>query len=347
MILYKYILKLLDFTIFYIINRYSIVSKIALIWQENKKYKRYFRQNNIKLPFTKEEKLFICSFYTKKKSAYKYFSLVTPETVIYKWKKAIKTYWTHGKVVKSKGRPSISNKIKSLIKNIKSDNYLWGCRRIRDELLKLDIDISRETIRKVIQDYRKSGDIKPNYSWRKFLKTHWDSLFACDFFTIDIFGFKRLYVLFILELKTRTIVHWNMTNNPTIRFLRHQMNHFEELYPNSYLIHDNSGELRYFPYDEYDITGVSITPHSPNMNAFAERFIRSIRTECLDWFIIFREKQLRSIIREYMFYYNNYRPHQGINSIPNGKDPPIYKSGRIKKQSVLFGLHNHYYREAS
>ncbi len=82
------------------------------------------------------------------------------------------------------------------------------------------------------------------------------------------------------------------------------------------------------------------------MNAYAERFIRSIRKECLDWFIIFSEKQLRNIIKQYMEYYNNYRPHQGIKSIPDGRSPP-QKSGIIKKKPLLFGLHHHYYRDAS
>ncbi|QEN04225.1 hypothetical protein EW093_05730 [Thiospirochaeta perfilievii] len=152
---------------------------------------------------------------------------------------------------------------------MKIDNYLWGCLRIRDELIKLNIDISRETIRKIISDFRKQNIIKPNYSWSTFLKSH-----------------------------------WNITTNPTIKFLRPQISLFEENFPNSYLIHDNSGELKYFPYKDYNI-------------------------------------------KEYIHYYNNYRPHQGINGIPNGKYPPENNKGNIKKQSLLFGLNNHHYREAS
>ena len=128
------------------------------------------------------------------------------------------------------------------------------------------------------------------------------------------------------------------------------------MYPKSYLIHDNSGELKYFPYDEYDINGVATTPYSPNLNAYAERFIRSVRQECLDWFVIFSERQLRNILKSYMEYYNfvvlvrliqgldqnnKFRPHQGINAIPEGKPPDV--SGMIKKKPILYGLHNHYY----
>jgi transposase InsO family protein len=87
------------------------------------------------------------------------------------------------------------------------------------------------------------------------------------------------------------------------------------------------------------------------MNAFAERFVRSVRQECLDYFIIFSEKQLRRILSEYMDYYNNYRPHQGVGHIPSQQDanppPDIPKDGEIKAKSVLFGLHHHYYRKAA
>jgi hypothetical protein len=134
-----------------------------------------------------------------------------------------------------------------------------------------------------------------------------------------------------------------VTQHPTISFLRNQFSHFENEYPKSHLIHDNSGELKWFPYEEYNINHKAITPYSPNMNAFAERFIRSIRQECLDWFIIFGEKQLRNILKEYMNYYNNYRPHQGIGKIPENLPPD--KIGRIKKMPILWGLHNHYYRD--
>ncbi len=343
MLLLKSLLHLLEFCLFYIINRKSIIPKIALIWQENQRYKRYFQQKKIKHPFSIQEKWFIRSMFISNPEARTYFTLVTPETILYRWKSAIKNRWTYDKPNNRKrGRPPITKAMKLLIKNLKIDNYHWGCKRIQDELAKVSIDVSRETIRKVILDYRHSGDIKPNYSWSRFLKSHWNSLFICDFYTVDIFGFKRFYVFFIIELKSRKIVYYNITRNPNIKFLRRQFSYFEELYPDSYLIHDNSGELRYFPYEEYEINGVATTPYSPNMNAYAERFIRSARQECLDWFVIFSEKQLRNILKSYMEYYNLFRPHQGLNSIPEGRPPDI--SGKIKKMPILFGVHNHYYR---
>jgi putative transposase len=137
-----------------------------------------------------------------------------------------------------------------------------------------------------------------------------------------------------------------MTKNPDIPFLRIQLSFFSEEHSGCHLIHDNSGELKYFPYKDYDIKGVATVPYSPNMNAFAERFVRSVRQECLDYFIIFSEKQLRRIFSEYVNYYNNYRPHQGVGCIPN-PPPDIPKDGEIKAKPVLFGLHHHYYRKTA
>ena len=96
----------------------------------------------------------------------------------------------------------------------------------------------------------------------------------------------------------------------------------------------------------YNFKHVSIVPYSPNMNAYAERFIRSARNECLDYFLIFTENQLRRIIRSYIDYYNNYRPHQGIKGIPNGPPEEFSKTGKIRRKPLLLGLHSHYYREA-
>ncbi|MDR1389042.1 MAG: integrase core domain-containing protein, partial [Treponema sp.] len=153
-------------------------------------------------------------------------------------------------------------------------------------------------------------------------------------------------IFFIICLKTRKIVHYNVTTNPTRQFLRLQLSEFDYCYPNSHLIHDNSGELKWFPYNWYSIKDIPTVPYSPNLNAYAERFVRSLRQECLDHFIIFTWTQLRRIIKEYIGYYNNYRPHQGLGGIPN-TPPDQPATGAIKQKPLLFGLHNHYYREAA
>ena len=110
MLLLKSLFHLLEFALFYFINRKSVIPKIALIWQENQRYKRYFNEKNIKIPFSLHEKWFIRSMFNSNPKARKYFSLVTPETVLYRWKKAIKDYWTFNKTKPRKRRQTSDNK---------------------------------------------------------------------------------------------------------------------------------------------------------------------------------------------------------------------------------------------
>ena len=343
--IFQLFLTLFDFTLFLVTNGKRLKKVLFLQWALTQKLLRVLERRDIHVSFTPSEKYLIATLYEKIKHAERFFSLVSTKTVLTTWKNIFAKRWSNKH--KSKGRPPISKENKLLILRLKKENPLWGLRRIRDELIKLSIKVSHETISKVIQHFMKTGDIKPTLSWNRFLSSNWKTLFACDFFTMDIFGFKRFYVFFILELKTRKIVQYAITTNPTIQFLRNQFSVFEYEYPDSTLIHDNSGELKWFPYAQYNIKDVAIVPYSPNMNAYAERFVRSIRQECLDYFIIFTEGQLRRIINCYMEYYNNYRPHQGLKGIPNGLPMECSKTGEIKQKPLLFGLHNHYYREAA
>lgn len=185
-----------------------------------------------------------------------------------------------------------------------------------------------------------------NGSWKKFLKSHWDSLFGMDFMTIDTLFGKRFYLLILLELKTRKIVRYDLTENPCREFVKQRIEQFSEDFPGKKtLIFDNAPQFTSINYNWYDINGVNICTSAPNMNAYTERVNGTIRREALDHFLLFSEKQIRKIVKEYVEYYNHQRPHQGINNIPDGKIPT--NTGSIKKEQVLGGLHNHYYRSSA
>lgn len=227
---------------------------------------------------------------------------------------------------------------------MKNRNLLWGLRRISGELLRLGINVSRDTVARVIQNGRKEGNILPNGSWKRFLSSHMRSLFCCDFFCVDSVFNKRFYVFFIMHVKSRRIVQYGVTTNPVMRFVRNQLAAFMFDRPGkpTHLIHDNSGELRWFDYASLGITGVAITPYSPNMNPFAERFVRSVKSECFDHFIVVGAFQARNIMREYVRYYNDKRPHQGIGNRTPGNKAVLTDVTRIRKESVLFGLYTSY-----
>jgi transposase InsO family protein len=338
-------LALFTFMLFCFTHKKRLLHVLFIQSLAIKALSRTLAQHNIRPACHPYEKYLIASLFEDTPHADRFFTLVSTKTILTVWKNIFSKHWSHPH--KTPGRPPLSKAVKTLILKLKQENILWGARRIRDELKKLRIEVSHETISKILRRFRKTGALQPTLSWKRFLSAHWNSLFACDFFTATTFSMVTWYVFFIMELKTRKIVQYGITTNPTTQFLRNQFSEFEYEYPEAMLIHDNSGELRWFPYERYHIKDVRIVPYSPDMNAYAERFVRSIRQECLDYFIIFSQGQLRRIIKSYIDYYNNYRPHQGLKGIPNGPPEQGSKTGRIKQKRLLFGLHNHYYREAA
>ncbi len=162
-----------------------------------------------------------------------------------------------------------------------------------------------------------------------------------DFFTLDTILGKRFYIFFIIYLQTRQIVRYAVTTNPTRQLVRHQLIEFTWYLEGKriYLVHDGSGEFCNINYDDFGIEEIRISANAPNMNAFAERFIGSVRREAFDWFILFNEGQIRNILVEYVGYYNEKRPHQGIaQKVPKGYTPQ--KRGNIITYPILSGLHH-------
>ena len=229
---------------------------------------------------------------------------------------------------------------------MKNDNLLWGCRRISEELGKLSIDVHHTTVNRIIQTYRKQGKIQSTGSWQKFLKSHWDSLYGMDFMTIDTLFGKRLYLLIILELKSRKIVRYDLTVNPSREFVKQRIQLFsDDTLGQKTLIYDNAPQFTSIDYDWYGIHGVNTSTSAPDMNAYTDRVIGSIRREALDRFLLFSEKQIRNIISEYIEYYNTMRPHQAIGHIPDRHIQ--FGTGTIRKGSILGGLHHHYFRSSA
>jgi putative transposase len=198
----------------------------------------------------------------------------------------------------------------------------------------------------------------PGLKWKAFLGAHWSTLAATDFFTVEALtwrGLVRLHVLFVLELKTRTVHIAGIVREPhgawmlqVARSLLDALDGF--LLGKTRLIMDRgsvfTAELRAF-LARSGVQPVRLPPRSPNLNAYAERFVRSVRRECLDHFVILSEGHLRRVLREYLEHYNHERPHQGIgNELIRAPPEPSNDNGRVKRRKRLGGLLNHYYRGA-
>lgn len=319
--------------------------KISVLEKEVQILKRRLELQNKRVLFKGIERYIfvLVSLLSKSKDL---FSIVKPETILKWYHTLIRKRWTFKKGNKRVGRPKIPIVVKYLVLKMKNSNVLWGSQKIADELGKVDTILSHESVRKIISVFRKQGKVKKSLTWSTFLESHWNSLFAMDSFTVDSITGKHFSVLVFLELKTRKIIQFAITEHPVREFIRQQIIEFTNNIPGTkYLIHDRAPEFCCFDYSEYNIVPKKTPIKSPNLNAYVERVIGTIQREALDWFIIFNRNQLYRIIKEYVNYYNHCRHHQGIDMIPDNLTPK--NKGSVVSEPILGGLHNHYYRLAS
>jgi len=227
------------------------------------------------------------------------------------------------------------------------DNRLWGAERIRGELLKLGIRVSKRTIQRYLRPLRRKGP--SGQRWLTFVHNHLDDTWACDFVqTYDIL-FRPIFAFFLVHLGTRRVVHFNVTRQPSRHWVAQQL---REATPwcdgPRFLLRDRDDKFG----PEFDAvakacgTRVLRTPiRAPTANAFCERFVGSVRRECLDHIVIVSERQMRARLAEYVEYFNRSRPHQGTGqSVPLGTTHP--GAGTVIALPVLGGLHHDYRRAA-
>jgi len=263
--------------------------------------------------------------------------LVQPETLLRWHRELFRVFWKHKSQTRSK-KPRLSSETITLIKQMVANNRLWGAERIRGELLKLDIRVSKRTIQKYMKKVRPKR--ARGQTWKTFLRNHVAEVWACDFLQVTDRFCRPLFAFFIIELKSRKVIHVNVTRSPTDPWVAQQL---REATPYGqapkYLIRDN--DRKFGPHFERVATASGIkvlrTPYrTPRANAICERFLGSVRRECLDHFLIFHEKQLHRLLKAYVIYFNQARPHQGIQQ--QRPEPPVSSlSPEPNGQSYLRG----------
>ena len=235
-----------------------------------------------------------------------------------------------------------------LIWQLSTDNRLWGAERIRGELLKLGLSVSKRTIQKYLKQM--PGHRPHGQTWMTFVRNHAADIWACDFLqTYDIF-FQTIFVFVIIELGSRRVVHVNVTRSPSDIWVAQQLRDatpFDKA--PKYLIRDNDRKFgHHFANVAAEIEVLRTPIRAPRANAFCERFIGSLRRECLDHVLILSDRQLRRVLKEYILYFNQDRPHQGIGqNIPIASNSPPLVDGAIRVRPVLGGLHHTYFREVA
>ena len=274
--------------------------------------------------------------------------LVQPKTVIGWHRKGWRLYWKWKSQPKQKGRPRVSVAARQLIRRISRENPLWGAPHIHGELLKLGIEVSEATVARYII----KGPRPRSQTWQTFIRNHLSEMVAVDFFTVHTATFKTLYVFVVLALGRHQVIHFNVTDSPTAAWTSLQLT---QAFPFDtaprFLIRDSDriyGRKVVDTLKAMDIQQVVISYHSPWQSGHIERLIGSIRRECMDQVIIFNERHLRRILRQYITYYHESRTHLGLE-----KDCPVHREmqsremGQIVSYPVLGGLHHTYSREAA
>jgi putative transposase len=268
--------------------------------------------------------------------------LVKPETVIRWRKRKFREFWRRKSQGKP-GRPAIPQKHIEFIRRISSDHPEYGEDRIALELeVKFGIHHACSTIRRYM--VKRGPEPTDSQAWRSFLKNQAKAIWSCDFFVQPTIGFRILYIFVLMELASRKVIHFNVTDHPTLEWTKQQIRNacFEE--QPKFLLHDNDGKFGQFgrpirlesggkrvscrsAYDEWlwaerDIRGIAIPYGAPNAAAHIERLIGTLRRECLDRMLIWNERHLRCVQAEFIRWYDHGRVHQGLNGIPD-PDPAL------------------------
>jgi putative transposase len=246
---------------------------------------------------------------------------VTPRTLLRWHRRIIARRWTYPH--RRPGRPPVGNEVRELILRLARENSHWGYFRIVGELRKLGITVSATLVRNVLA---RSGvppaPQRDQLSWRSFLREHAETVLACDFFTVDTVRLRRLYVLFFVSIGTRRVEYFGCTSNPNAAWIAQQARNLlmdldERRERPRFLIHDRDTKFSRLFDGIFESEGIAVihTPiRAPNANAHAERWVGSVRRECLDRLLIFGRRQLEHVLRVYVCHFNQQRGHTEVSN---------------------------------
>ena len=287
-------------------------------------------------------------------------TLVTPDTLLRWYRKLIARKYD-GSKTRRPGRPKTAVEIEKLVLRMARGNPRWGYTRIRGALHNLGHEIGRNTIKRILLEngfdpapFRRNG-----MSWKTFLSAHWGAIAATDFFSVEVLtrqGLVRYFVLFIIDLQTRRVEIAGIARQPDgawMKQIARNLTDVDDGFLNGahYLIHDRDPLFTEALGEVLGSSGVGMVKlpaRSPNLNAYAERFVRSIKSECLAQIIPLGERHLRRAVKEYTEHYHLERNHQGLeNELIEKPSDDLDMNGAVQCRERLGGVLKYYDRRAA
>lgn len=285
--------------------------------------------------------------------------LVTPGTLLRWHRRLVRWRWTYPP---EGGRPPVDARLVALIEQMARENPRWGYKRIQGELLGLGYRVGASTVRRILKRLRiPPAPQRDRTTWRQFLRSQAATMLACDFFHVDCaVTLRRLHVFFVIEVGNRHVHVLGVTAHPdgawTVQQARNLLMDLGERATRfRFLIRDRAGQFT----EAFDavLAGagmevVKIPPRSPRANAYAERWVRTVRAECTDRMLIAGPGHLRAVLDEYVAHYNQHRPHRARNLRPpdagDTATAPVtdLAAARIRRRNILGGLIHEYERAA-
>jgi hypothetical protein len=286
--------------------------------------------------------------------------LFTPDTIMRWYRKLIAEKYDGSQNRTYAGRPQIRQEVVDLIIRFKQENPRWGYKKIRDQIVYLGYNICKSSVKNILIEhgYDPEPDLTVRSTWHEFIKSHWDVLAACDFFTVELLVGRRLVrctLFFVMELATRKVFFAPVKLQPDGKYMRQVVRVLTDsedgfLYGKRYLIHDRDPLYRTAGFHEAlrssGVEAVKLPARSPDLNCYAERFVKSIKSECLDHLILSSVKHLEYVIEQYCAYYHHERIHQGVERIIEPQHP-IDEEAKVICIERLGGLLKSYHRLAA
>ncbi len=284
--------------------------------------------------------------------------MVTPSTLLRWHRQVVARRWTYPRT--GRVRAGLPTEVVDLVVRMARENPRWGYVRIVGECRRLNVQVSATSVRRILRRHRLGpAPRRGGPTWTAFLRAQAGGMLGCDFFTVETVGLTRLYVLFIIELERRRVHLAGITANPTAAWvIQAARNLLMDLGEHAdrfrMLVRDRDAKFTGAFDAVFAAAGievVKIPPRAPKANAHAERWVRTVRGECLDWTLIWNGQHLQRVLATYLEHYNTARPHRGINlqaPIPASRwlQTATGPNRPIERVDVLGGL-IHEYRHAA